>query len=123
MAGPKSGARETPNPANERKRPFCRFRRGFGNYTEASPAIAGSDQGGDFMKRSLVFFTILGMLVLGACGKKDETAQTPSSGTPAPAAQTAPAEPASGPHAFVNLKDGSKVGGTVVASSQTDMVL
>lgn len=70
------------------------------------------------MKRFIAFFTVLGMLTLFSCSKK-ESAETSQQAAQAPAA----AQPAGGPHAFVLLKDGSKVPGTIVASSQTEMVL
>lgn len=55
---------------------------------------------------------------LCSCSKKpDTTASGTTAGAPA-TAQTAGA-----PHVFVHLKDGSKVPGTIVASSQTDMVV
>jgi hypothetical protein len=69
------------------------------------------------MKRGLALFALAGIVILSSCSKKENTE--------APKADTAPAaaQPASGPHAFVHLKDGSKVPGTIVASSQTDMVV
>ncbi len=71
------------------------------------------------MRGSLAAVTLLGMLAFCSCSKK-ESAETPPSGTPAPAAtQPTPAAP----HAVVLLKDGSKVPGAIVASSQTDMVV
>src|SRR5436305_10452679 len=65
----------------------------------------------------VVFIAALGLL---SCAKKQDN-DAPKTAAETPAA--APAQPASGPHAFVHLKDGSKVPGVVVASSQTDMVL
>ena len=56
--------------------------------------------------------------LLGSCAQKpnpDASKET--------ADATAGAKQAGGPHAFVHLKDGSKVPGTIVASSQTDMVV
>lgn len=55
---------------------------------------------------------------LCSCTKKQEN-DAPKTTAEAPAA----AQPAGGPHAFVHLQDGSKVPGTIVASSQTDMVV
>ena len=70
------------------------------------------------MRRNIVFAALLSAALLVSCGKKQ------SEETPAPAAQApAAAQPAGGPHAFVYLKDGSKIGGSVVASTQTDMVV
>jgi hypothetical protein len=70
------------------------------------------------MIRGIAFLAVTGMLVLSSCAKKEST-EAPKSSAEAPAA----AQPGSGPHAFVILKDGSKVPGTIVASSQTDMVV
>jgi hypothetical protein len=70
------------------------------------------------MSRSISFLALIGLLFLSSCSKK-EPAETPNPSAEAPAA----AQPASGPHAIVHLKDGSKVPGTIVASSQTDMVV
>lgn len=69
------------------------------------------------MKRGIVFLALAGMVILSSCAKKE------SGEAPTPAAEAPAAQPAGGPHAFVHLKDGSKVGGTIVASSQTDMVV
>jgi hypothetical protein len=90
------------------------------------------------MRRGVAFLALTAMLalavilILSSCAKQ-ENAEAPKSGADEakPAAETtrpsaeAPAatQPASGPHAFVHLKDGSKVPGTIVASSQTDMVV
>jgi hypothetical protein len=58
------------------------------------------------------------MLAAVSCGKKE------SGEAPKPAEQqTSSAQPAGGPHVTVNLNDGSKVPGTIVASNQTDMVV
>ena len=68
------------------------------------------------MRQGIAFLALAGLLVLSSCAKKEGTeSATPSAEAPAPAAI--------GPHAFVHLKDGSKVPGTIVASSQTDMVV
>jgi hypothetical protein len=68
----------------------------------------------------VVFIAALGLL---SCAKKQDN-DAPKTAADAPAAAPAqPAAPASGPHAFVHLKDGSKVPGMIVASSQTDMVV
>jgi hypothetical protein len=64
----------------------------------------------------------MGLVLLSSCGKK-ESGEPPKGATETPAAAT-PAAPTSGaPHVSVHLKDGSKVPGTIVASSQTDMVV
>jgi hypothetical protein len=76
----------------------------------------------------MAFFVLMGVAILCSCGNK-ETGQSPKPEAQAPAAsqpaggQSAAGQPAGGPHAFVYLKDGSKVGGTIVASSPTDMVV
>ncbi len=70
------------------------------------------------MRRGIAFLALTGMLVLSSCAKKEGAeSATPSAEAPAPAS------PAVGPHASVYLKDGSNVPGTIVASSQTDMVV
>jgi hypothetical protein len=57
-------------------------------------------------------------MLLSSCAKK-ENREAPQSAAGAPdSTQTA-----GGPHALVYLKDGSKIPGTIVASSQTDMVV
>lgn len=70
------------------------------------------------MRRGIAFLALTGLLVLSSCAKREGT----ESATPS-AESSAAAEPAVGPHALVHLKDGSRVPGTVVASSQTDMVV
>jgi hypothetical protein len=70
------------------------------------------------MIRSTALFAIASLLALSSCSKK-EAAEAPKPAAEAPA----PAQPAGGPHAFVTLKDGSKVPGTIVASSPNDLVL
>ena len=56
--------------------------------------------------------------MLSSCARK-ESSEAPQANPEAPAA----AQPAGGTHAFVYLKDGSKIPGTIVASSQTDMTV
>ena len=63
------------------------------------------------MIRRIAFLTLMGVVILTSCGKK-ESSEAPAT-----------AQPASSPHALVYLKDGSKVPGTIVASTQTDMVV
>lgn len=70
------------------------------------------------MRRGMALLALMGAMILLSCSKK-ESGKAPEPSTQAPAA----AQPAGGPHAFVYLKDGSKVPGTIVASSQTDMVV
>lgn len=67
------------------------------------------------MTRSFAIAALAGILCLSSCAKK-ESAEAPK--TEAPAAQ-----PGSGPHAVVHVKDGSSVPGTVVASTPTDMIV
>ncbi|HWB86112.1 MAG TPA: hypothetical protein VG675_18355 [Bryobacteraceae bacterium] len=75
------------------------------------------------MRRGIVLLAILGTALLSSCSKKD-TSQTAAPAAEQPAAsQPAAAQPPTGPHAFVHLKDGSKVPGTIVASDQTNMVV
>jgi len=72
------------------------------------------------MSRFTAILAFVGLLFLSACEKKEATeAPKPAAETPAPA----PAQPGSGPHVFVHLKDGSQVPGSIVASSQADMVV
>lgn len=79
---------------------------------------------------------LMALLLLSSCTTKQggETAKPAAESTPAaaeppktpaePAAATqAPAEPAAGPRVLIHLKDGSKVPGVIVASSQTHMVV
>lgn len=66
----------------------------------------------------MVILALTGVVFLSSCAKKD-SGEAPKPAAEAPAA----AQPVGGPHAVVLLKDGSKVPGTVVASSQTDMVV
>ncbi len=76
------------------------------------------------MIRGMAFIALTGTLVLSSCAKQETG--SPESGTEAlkSVAETpAAAQSAGGPHVYVHLKDGSKVPGTIVASSQTDMVV
>jgi hypothetical protein len=65
-------------------------------------------------------FLVAMILFLSSCTKK-ESAETPAPGAEPTAAAPAATEP--GPHAFVHLKNGTRVPGTIVASSKTDMVV
>ena len=69
------------------------------------------------MVRGIGFVVFLGALAFASCAKK-EASEAPRTSTEAPAAQ-----PAGGPHAFIHLKTGSQVGGSIVASSQVDMIV
>ncbi len=71
------------------------------------------------MSRWIVCLALVGMLVSTACEKKEAEPAKPAADAAAPAA----AQPGSGPHVFVHLKDGSQVPGSIVASTQTDMVV
>jgi hypothetical protein len=71
--------------------------------------------------RRVAIPALIGLGLLASCSKKDTT-EPPKAAAETPAVAPAPA-PAGGPHAFVHLADGSKVPGTVVASSQTDIVI
>lgn len=71
------------------------------------------------MIRGIRLIALAGMLILSSCSKKETAPPKPSTETETPAA----AHPSSGPHVFVHLKDGTKVPGSIVASSQTDMVV
>jgi hypothetical protein len=71
------------------------------------------------MIRGMALLALLGAALLSSCSKKDNTQTAAPAESQAPAA----AQPAGGPHASVSLKDGSKVPGTIVASTQTDMVV
>jgi hypothetical protein len=72
------------------------------------------------MLRGMACGVLVCAAMLISCGKK-ESGEAPKQG--AVEAPPAAAQPAGGPHAFVHLKDGSKVPGTIVASTQTDMVV
>jgi hypothetical protein len=69
---------------------------------------------GRFFMARLAIVAIAVMFFLSSCAKK-ETVEAPK---PEGLAQAV-----SGPHANVHLKDGSKVPGTIVASTQTDMIV
>lgn len=69
------------------------------------------------MTRDIAMVAMAGMFFLSSCAKK-ESAEALKASPEAPAAQSG-----GGPHAFVQLKDGSKVPGTIVASSQTEMIV
>src|SRR6267154_1187814 len=69
------------------------------------------------MRRRITFLALV-CLVFISCGKKENAGEPPKSAD-APAA----APPSGGPHAFVHLKNGTKVPGSIVASSKTDLVL
>ncbi|MGH9722734.1 MAG: hypothetical protein ACRD8O_21200 [Bryobacteraceae bacterium] len=70
------------------------------------------------MTHKIAVLALIAAAIPTSCTKK-ESGEAPKTGVEAPAAAQRPA----GPHAFVTLTDGSKVPGTIVASSQTDMVV
>jgi hypothetical protein len=71
------------------------------------------------MKRAIACLALTGLAALTSCSKQDAPAEAPKS-----LAETAPApQPGGAPHVVVRLNDGSKVPGTIVASTQTDMVV
>jgi hypothetical protein len=70
------------------------------------------------MIRKIVFFAMTSMFFLSSCAREQGT-ETPNPGTETSVAPST----TEGPHAIVLLKDGSKVPGTIVASSQTEMVV
>ena len=75
------------------------------------------------MQRTIVLLPLAAVLLLSACGKKEATEGPAAGAEPLkPAAQAMP-EPPVGPRAFIHLKNGTKVPGTIVASSRTDMVV
>ena len=70
------------------------------------------------MRRAIAFLALMGLAIFLSCGKPDSN-KGPESG----AEVTATGQLAGGPHALVYLKNGSKVPGSIVASTQTDMVV
>jgi hypothetical protein len=72
------------------------------------------------MRRGIACIALVGAMSFYSCAKK-ESSESPKTG--AEATPPAATQPAGGPHAVVNLNDGSKVPGTIVASSGTDMVV
>ncbi len=77
------------------------------------------------MKRGITLLLMTGAIVLSSCSKKEST-EPPKQGAEAttpPAEAPAPTQPVGGPHAFVHLKNGSKLPGIIVASTRTDMVV
>jgi hypothetical protein len=71
------------------------------------------------MRRVIGSLALLGAAALTGCNRPADAPKTDSAA--APAAPATP--PAGGPHAVVNLTDGSKVPGSIVASTQTEMVV
>ena len=74
------------------------------------------------MNRVIGSLALIGAVVLSSCTKTETPAEPTKAAAEAPAAAPA-APPPGGPHAVVNLTDGSKVPGSIVASTQTDMVV
>lgn len=77
------------------------------------------------MRRMLVCLTLLGVILLSACSRKDATQAPATSAEPLSSGTQAslPAEPAAGPQVVIHMRNGSKVPGIIVASSRTDMVV
>jgi hypothetical protein len=75
--------------------------------------------------RGIPLIAFLAVMIFTSCAKKENVEATdPSAQAAKPTPETsAPAESAGGPHAFVHLKNGGRVPGTIVASSKTDMVV
>ena len=71
-----------------------------------------------FMTHRIAIPTLIGLALLSSCTKKDSNDGS-NSAIEAPAVS----QVAGGPHVFVSLQDGSKIPGTIVASSKTDMVV
>jgi len=69
------------------------------------------------MTRKITFLALVCMAFI-SCAKKENAGDSNKSAD-APVVS----QPAGGPHAFVRLKDGTKVPGSIVASSQVDIVL
>ena len=70
------------------------------------------------MKRFAGILVLINAAIFSSCAKRE------NADAAKPAAETLAAAPAiSGPRAVVQLKDGSKVPGTIVASSPTDVVV
>lgn len=74
------------------------------------------------MNRVIGLLALIGVVLLSSCTKTETPAEPAKAAAEAPAAAPA-APPPGGPHAVVNLTDGSKVPGSIVASTQTDMVV
>lgn len=72
------------------------------------------------MRRVIGSLALIGVATLSSCTKKDE-AEPAKTAAETPAAPAAP-QPG-GPHAVVSLTDGTKIPGSIVASTQTDMVV
>lgn len=70
------------------------------------------------MIRRIGTLVFLGMLALSSCTKKEHSEASKSSTEASTAVQ-----PVGSPHAFVHLKNGSQIAGSIVASSQVDMVV
>ena len=70
------------------------------------------------MTYRIAILTLAGLTLLSSCTKKDSN-EGPNSAIETPVV----GQLLSGPHVFVSLKDGSRVPGTIVASSKTDMVV
>ena len=74
------------------------------------------------MRRAIALVPLAAVLLVSACGKREATEGSAVPAEPPKVTQTSP-EPPVGPRAFIHLKNGNKVPGTIVASSRTDMVV
>src|SRR4051794_2750260 len=68
------------------------------------------------MKRATACIVLMGAALLSSCAKQDGT-------TEAPKAAAMADQSGGAPHVTVHLADGSKVPGTIVASTQADVVV
>ncbi len=71
-----------------------------------------------FSRHASVAIAALGIFAIASCGRKEMSEPQKASEQ-----QSSSAQPAGGPHVTVNLNDGGKVPGTIVASNQTEMVV
>jgi hypothetical protein len=77
------------------------------------------------VKRGFPILGLMAVMMLSACAKKESAEATnPSAQEAKPdAATTAASQSLGGPHALVHLKNGSRIPGSIVASSKTDMIV
>ena len=75
------------------------------------------------MKRAIAFLALTGAAMLSSCSKQPAEAPKAAADAGAAAQPAVAPQPAGAPHVVVHLADGSKVGGTIVASTQSDMVV
>jgi hypothetical protein len=76
------------------------------------------------MIRVIRSFALIAAVMFTSCAKKESAeAPNPNAEPAKPAAEVPATPPVGGPHAFVHLKNGNKVPGTIVASTKTEMVV